>query len=97
MVVVHIRPFFDLKNIIGNPSLEMRLEKGATVKGLLDNLMEVYHPALQKALIDPNTNDIYSHYQILVRGRNIRLLDDGLFTELRDGDVISLLQTVAGG
>ena len=97
MVAVQVKPFYNLRQIIGSSILEMSMEEGATIKALLEQLMEIYGLKLQKALIDPETGAIHSFYRILVTGRDVRLLDRGLETTLKDGDVISLLQAISGG
>ena len=97
MVAVQIKPFYNLREIIGNPVVEMRFEEGATIRALLEQLMERYGSELQKALIDPETGAIHSFYRILVTGRDVRLLDQGIDTTLKDGDVVSLLQAISGG
>ena len=97
MVAVQVKPFYNLREIIGNPILEMNIEEGTTIRALLEQLMEIYGSKLQKALIDPETGAIHSFYRILVTGRDVRLLDHGIDTRLKDGDVISLLQAISGG
>lgn len=97
MIAVQVKPFFNLKEIIGKPVLEMQVERGTTLLALLEQLMEIYGSKLQEALMDPQTGDLRPIYRILVSGRDVRLLDQGLHTPLKGGEVISLLQAVSGG
>lgn len=97
MVAVQVKPFYNLKEIIGKPVLEMQVEEGTSVRGLLEQLTERYGPELRRALIDPESGDLRSVYRVLVTGRDVRLLDRGLQTELQEGDVIALLQALSGG
>ena len=97
MINVRVKPFFGIKEIIGRTSLELQVEEGTTIKGLLDQLIENSRPALKKALIDPETNNLYSFYRIIVTGRDTNYLPEGLNTLLREGDVVSILQAAVGG
>ena len=97
MISVEVKPFFDIKEIIRKPHLEMEVEEGTTVEGLLMQLVETYGPELRKVLIDPETGEIESHYMILINGKGTFQFPEGINMSLEDGDVISILMFLTGG
>lgn len=94
---VEVRVFFNLRNIIKKKNLNIEIKDGITVKGVMDQLIDLYGTPLRKALIDPKSGEIYSFYWILLNGMDIRGLEEGINTELKGGEIISIMQSVAGG
>lgn len=95
MPTVTVRTMFDLAQILGRHSVELSVGPGATVRTVLDALMEA-HDGLRGRLFDPATGGLLSYLFVEMNGRDIRALQ-GLETGVQDGDALSLLIPVAGG
>lgn len=67
---------------------------GKTIQALIDNL-EALHPGLKDRLVDEKGN-VRRFVNLYVGEEDIRFLD-GLQTELKDGDEISVVPAIAGG
>lgn len=67
---------------------------GSTVQALIDNL-EALYPGLKERLVDEKGN-VRRFVNLYVGEEDIRFLD-GLQTELKDGDEISVVPAIAGG
>ena len=70
-----------------------RLDDGGTVQQVIDNL-EKRHPGLRDRLLDDK--GVRRFVNIYVGEEDIRFLD-GLKTELKAGDAISIVPAIAGG
>jgi sulfur-carrier protein len=67
--------------------------EGKTVRALIDNL-ESAHPGLKDRLVDEK--GVRRFVNLYVGEEDIRFLD-GLNTELKDGDELSIVPAIAGG
>lgn len=67
---------------------------GKTIQALIENL-EAAHPGLKDRLVDEKGN-VRRFVNLYVGEEDIRFLD-GLQTELKDGDEISVVPAIAGG
>ena len=93
-VTVRIPPA--LRSVTGGDA-ELRAElpaEAATVRGLLDAL-EGQHAGLKAKLLD-EAGAVLRFVNLFVGEDDIRTLD-GLDTELRDGDDVSIIPAIAGG
>lgn len=95
MPTVTVRTMFDLARILGQPSVQLDVAPGATVRTALEALI-AEHDGLQDRLFDPATGGLLSYFFVELNGRDIRTLQ-GLATALQDGDALSVLIPVAGG
>jgi sulfur-carrier protein len=68
--------------------------EGQQLRDALDQL-EQTHPGFADRLLD-DTGELRRFVNVYVRDEDVRHLD-GLDTELRDGDVVSIVPAVAGG
>ena len=75
-------------------NLFLQVEKGNTVRELLDKLVAEYKSA-HDVLFDPEGR-LHSYVRIIINGRFMELLD-GLETKLHNGDKVMLLPSYAGG
>lgn len=94
MTTVTLRTFGHIGTTIGATELKVDVA-GDTVKNLLDTLVKKVGDRLHKILY-PKGDQLSELLYILVNGRNIRHIN-GLETELKDGDVVSLFPITAGG
>ncbi len=97
MTTVVIKPFFSIKEIMGRSELEVQVDAGTSLIHLLRQLAEDYGPEFKDALFDRDTDEVSSHYLILVNGKVCYRLEKGLDTPLKDGDVVSIMMYLAGG
>lgn len=67
---------------------------GKTIQELIESL-EALHPGLKDRLVDEKGN-VRRFVNLYVGEEDIRFLD-GLRTELKDGDEISVVPAIAGG
>jgi sulfur-carrier protein len=67
--------------------------EGKTVRTLIDNL-EAAHPGMKDRLVDDK--GVRRFVNLYVGEEDIRFLD-GLDTELKDGDELSIVPAIAGG
>ncbi|MCQ5375064.1 MAG: MoaD family protein [Methanomassiliicoccales archaeon] len=94
MVTVIFKTFGHIASSIG--TTEAKIEtNGNTVQDFLGALIEKYGDRISKILF-PKESQISDLIYILVNGRNIRHIN-GLQTEIRNGDVISVFPVTAGG
>lgn len=70
------------------------LVRGGTVRALLDELQRA-HPALHRCIRN-ETGQIRQHINLFINNDFLRDRE-GLDTELRAGDVVSVFQAVSGG
>ncbi|MEJ5239905.1 MAG: ubiquitin-like small modifier protein 1 [Anaerolineales bacterium] len=84
-----------LREIVGGKTVEIPLENGTTVQGLLETLFERY-PRLRRELVDEQGN-LYPHVHVFVNGRDAPFLNAGMQTPISAEDVISIFPAVGGG
>ncbi len=87
--------FATLRQIVGGKTVEFPLEEGATVKQLLDEMIQKY-PQLASELLDEQ-GKLYGHVHIFVNGRDSPFLEDGIDTVLKPDDNVSVFPAVGGG
>jgi molybdopterin synthase sulfur carrier subunit len=96
MMRVIVRTILEFKKIFGPGKFEVSLASGSTVGGFLEQMSKDRGDQLASRLFEPGSIKLLSHIQLMVNGRNFRLLDN-METVLQDGDEITLLPPVGGG
>ena len=90
---IKIKLFANLAERAGEDMIEV---SGQTVKEALIDL-EDKHPALENKIFkDENKQELSDSITVIKDGRNITYLN-GLKTELKDGDKLSVFPPVGGG
>ena len=89
-LIVEIKFYSTLREVIGRDSLKLRLRRGATMGVALDRLITRYGENLRKKL-SQRTN-----WVIMLNDKNIRYMED-LETPLNDGNRIAILSPLSGG
>ena len=94
---IRIKPFFALRQVMGNrPFIEIDSDS-TTIEELLEHLFAGYGPEFRAMILDAETGGISPNTQILVNGRHYRTLPNKLKSLLKSGDEISLFPPIAGG
>lgn len=88
-MVVFLKVYANLREIIGKEAVTLILRKGASVQGALDRLIARYGEEVGKMVFGRNL-------VIMLNDRNVEFLE-GLNTRLQDGDRIAILPPLSGG
>ncbi|NHN59921.1 MULTISPECIES: ubiquitin-like small modifier protein 1 [Halorussus] len=86
--------FADLAEIAGGKRVDVDADPGETVGAALAALV-ADHPGLEDRIYDEE-GDLRDHINVLRNGTNVHA-EDGLDTELDDGDELALFPPVSGG
>lgn len=93
---VKVKFFALVRELTGKREEVVDLTDTATVRTLLDKLVDEYGAKFHDYLFDPESKEPRGHLQFLIDGRNIALMQ-GLDTTLRDGSSFAILPPVGGG
>jgi molybdopterin synthase sulfur carrier subunit len=95
---VSIRFFTSLREIVGEKEETLKVPDGETitVDMALKTLAQRYGKPFIEYVYDPNSGEVRSFLQFLVNGKSATT-QNGLQTELKDGDVLAILPPVGGG
>ena len=85
--------FADLAEVAGSKRVPIDAEPGTTVGSALDRLLDD-HPALEERVLEDG--ELGDHINVLHNGVNI-VVEDGLDTEIEEGDELALFPPVSGG
>lgn len=88
-MVVFLKVYATLREIIGKEALTLNLREGAPVQAALDQLIARYGKEVGKMLFGRSL-------VIMLNNRNIEFLED-LKTPLKHGDRIAILPPLSGG
>jgi hypothetical protein len=77
------------------PQSRIDYEGAATLDGFLRYLAEKFGPALPRTLFD--LDQLKPHFVILLNGRSVRALPEGINSPIKDGDHIVFSIMIDGG
>jgi MoaD family protein len=80
----------------GRSRVMVRLDEGATVGNLVQELVESFPSEFEDTLVDPVLGEPQPNALILVNGREVGVLD-GVGTVVADGDEVVFLPVTHGG
>lgn len=93
---IQVKAYFTFNDVMGS-SKQLELEfSRMTLKQLLIYLIDLFGEPFQDMIFKPEDSNVLNS-MILVNGRNYRNCEDGLSTNLHDGDTVSLFPPIAGG
>lgn len=92
---ITVRFIGSLKASVGKRRFMLEFDRTVSLREVVTRIIEE-QPKLKQALIDPELNDPRTNVLILVNGKEIGVLE-GLETELKDGDELTLIPVVHGG
>ena len=93
---VTVKFFALVRELTGRREETVDLDDQATVRMLLDRLVEEHGAKFKDYMFDPTSNQPRGHLQFLIDGRNVALMK-GLDTVLTEGCSFAILPPVGGG
>ena len=84
-----------LRSIVGQKTVELLIEKGATVQDVLETIVESC-PDLRAELMDEN-GQLLGHVHLFINGRDSPYLDNMMETQIKATDKIDVFPAVGGG
>lgn len=95
---ISVRFFTTLREITNKreETLQFPNDKNITIDAVLRILLNQYGKDFVDYVYDPDTSEVKGFLQFLVNGKSAST-QNGLQTELKDGDVLAILPPVGGG
>lgn len=87
--------FATLRQIVGQKTVDIPVDEGATVRQLVDEIVRSY-PALEQEMLDEH-GDLYGHVHVIINGRDFNFLDQGIDTIVKQADRVSVFPAIGGG
>ena len=84
-----------LRQIVGIKTVEFELKDGMTVWDLVKDIVHAF-PALREELLD-DEGHLYHRIHVLINGRDVPYLEDGINTVLKPDDTVNIFPSVGGG
>jgi MoaD family protein len=97
LISVSVRYLVNFSVVTGKKKEDLSLSEGATLKDLMDQLIEKYGEVLKKEILDSQTGDIKPHVLILVNGRSLDQFKERAHVVLAHGDSVIFTFPVTGG
>ena len=94
---VKIRLIGILRGLAEKEELTIKLEKETTINNLIQKLASSFSKEFKRALIDSELNNPKPNALILLNGREISVLREGLETKVKNGDEIIIVPVTHGG
>ncbi len=92
---MQVQFFATLRDIVGGKTVDIPVTQPMTVQALLDLLSQRY-PRLRSALMD-GEGRLYPQVHVLINGRDVHYLEEGLQTQVGSDDEVSIFPAVGGG
>ena len=93
-MLIRVRFFGDMKYYLKKSGMMIEIHEGRTIREFIFELSEIVDVNLLDKFLDKD--ELRPGIRILVNGRNISHLQ-GLETELKDHDLVSILPIAGGG
>ena len=84
-----------LRDVVGQKTVDISIPENATVRQLVDTIVERY-PLLRDKLLNQD-NDLWGHVHVFINGRDAPFLEDEMQTVIKPDDSISIFPAVGGG
>jgi len=94
-IKVNVRLLGVFRGFSGKSQITLKLEQ-PTVRKVIQKLADSLSVEAKRLLIYPELNDLWSSALILVNGKEISVLN-GLETEIKEGDDVTLIPVTHGG
>jgi molybdopterin synthase sulfur carrier subunit len=94
---IRVRFFAHLRDLAGKREIELDVgNEERTILDLVQILSRTLGEDFKNALLDPKTGKVRRYIKIMVKGKDLELLN-GLKTVVRDGDIVQLFPPIGGG
>jgi MoaD family protein len=93
-MIVHVQGYLTFRAPVGKR--QVKLEPGARLRGLLEQLAQEGGEALAADLLAPVGGPLPG-VSVLVNGRHYKQAEMGLDAPLHDGDEVAIFPPIAGG
>lgn len=94
---IKVKGYLNFKEAMQRLSVSEIEIPGASLRGLFEVLCKRHGEGFTDLVFDPTTKSVRGDIRILLNGRHVIHLPNGLDTELEEGDEIALFPPVAGG
>lgn len=84
-----------LRDVTGQKTVDIDLPEHATVRQLVDAVVEIY-PLLRDKLLNQD-DKLWGHVHVFINGRDAPFLEDEMQTVIRPEDTINIFPAVGGG
>ena len=91
---IQVTFFATLRQIVGQKTVDFSINEGSTVRQLIDEIIRCY-PGLERELIDEH-GELYEHNHVIINGRDINFLDQGIETLITSKDRVSVFPAIGG-
>ena len=92
---IQVTFFATLRQIVGQKTVDFSINEGSTMRQLIDEIIRCY-PGLERELIDEH-GELYEHNHVIINGRDINFLDQGIETVITSKDRVSVFPAIGGG
>lgn len=92
---MNVNFYATLRQIVGLKTVEFALKDGMTVWDLVMDIVQAY-PALRAELLD-DEGQLYYRIHVLINGRDVPYLEQGINTVLAPDDTVNIFPSVGGG
>jgi molybdopterin synthase sulfur carrier subunit len=94
---VHVKGYVTFRELVGERWISLEEDRSLSIRELLRALCEQDGQALTEQLFDAHSGALKAHVAILVNGRSISNLPEGLDSLLTDQDEVAIFPPLMGG
>lgn len=94
---VHVKGYLTYRNLVGDRWISSEAERTLSIRELLESLCEQVGQTLTDQLFDADSGSLRARVAILVNGRSMTSLPDGLDSLLADQDEVAIFPPLIGG
>jgi MoaD family protein len=94
---VHVKGYLTYRNLVGDRWISSEAERTLSIRELLESLCEQVGQTLTDQLFDADSGSLRARVAILVNGRSMTSLPDGLDSLLADQDEVAIFPPLMGG
>jgi len=94
---VHVKGYLTYRKLVGDRWISSEAEGKLSIRELLDTLCEQVGQSLIDQLFEADSGSLRARVAILVNGRSMTSLPDGLESLLADQDEVAIFPPLMGG